>query len=314
MNAYRISRLLPRALALGLSASLLAACAGSPERPPELVRLEAELSRLQSDSAVASHAAEELAEARQAVDLIARDQRRMNAELFDHNVYLASRLLRIAEAEGRAEAAGARLQQLGAERERLVAEARTAEAQRSRAEAERAQMTAQEALRAAERERTSAELARTEAAAARAELDAMQQALNDLSAKQTERGLVVTLGDVLFEVDRAELKPGAERNLNALVEALRKYEGTTVSIEGHTDSTGAAGYNLALSQRRAEAVQLYLAAQGIEPPRMVARGLGKDYPVASNDSSAGRQQNRRVEIVIQNLDTGTAAQVEPAPR
>ena len=296
-----------RSLALGASALLLAACASTPQRPPELVRLEAELSRLQSDPMVASNARTELSRARNAVELIASDGRRMKSDLFDHNVYLADRLLQIAEAEGRATGARNQADALAGERERLVAEARTVEANRARSEAERARMAAMDATRAAEMARAEAEAerlaamqARDEALAARAELDAMRQMLSDLQAKQTERGLVVTLGDVLFETDRSELKPGAQRNLDKLVAALSQHSETTVAIEGHTDSTGSSSYNLDLSERRARSVETYLTSNGIDRSRLTSRGLGEDYPVASNDSNAGRQQNRRVEIIIQN--------------
>lgn len=302
MKLHPNSSLMSRALLLGLSMGALAGCAGNAQRPPELVRLESELSRLESDPAVASHASKQLAEARGAVDLIARDGRRMKASLFDHNVHIASRLLRIAEADGRTGAVRAQLDSMSTERERLVAQARRAEADRARSAAMTAQQRAEQALLLAQQERLAADASRREAEEARARLLELERTLADLQAKQTERGLVVTLGDVLFETNQAALKPGAARNLDTLVEALRKHPETTVQIEGHTDSTGSAEYNLGLSQRRAEAVQSYLVSQGIASSRLNPRGLGKDYPVASNDSAAGRQQNRRVEIVIQNLE------------
>lgn len=152
----------------------------------------------------------------------------------------------------------------------------------------------------AEAERREATLARQQAEAARAELRAMQDMIDDLQAKQTERGLVVTLGDVLFETDKAVLKPGAMHNLDKLVAALSEHPDTTVAIEGHTDSTGSDSYNMDLSRRRAESVVSYLVGQGIDRSRLSAKGLGEGYPVASNDTSAGRQQNRRVEMIIQN--------------
>lgn len=307
MKITHTKRFAGRSLALAVSACLLAACAGAPQKSPELVRLENELARLQSDPAIAGNAGNELSDAQRAINFIASDGRRMKADLYDHNIYIADRLLQIAEAEGRATDARRRADDLAAERERLVAESRTLEADRARYAAEQARRQAESAMSAAdaararaEAERIQAEMARNEANAARAELMAMQQMLADLQAKQTERGLVVTLGDVLFETDRAELKAGAQRNLDKLVAALRQHPQTTVAIEGHTDSTGSSSYNESLSQRRAQSVETYLTGQGIDRMRFTTRGLGEDFPVADNDSSAGRQQNRRVEIVIQN--------------
>lgn len=303
-----------RALAVGVCACLMTACAGNVRHQPELVRLENELSRLQADPVVAGNAATELSEAQRAIETIARDGRRMKSDLYDHNIHLADRLLQIAEAEGRATHARDTSSALVAERDRLVADARVMEADRARREAEAARHAADQARMLAGDARLAADMARAQAEAerlrameaqddaevARAELLAMRQMLEDLEAKQTERGLVVTLGDVLFEVDRAELKPGAQRNLDKLVNALRAHPDTTIAIEGHTDSTGSSGYNESLSQRRAMAVQDYLVSHGIDFHRLSARGLGESFPVAANDQAAGRQQNRRVEIVIQN--------------
>lgn len=118
--------------------------------------------------------------------------------------------------------------------------------------------------------------------------------------KQTDRGLVLTLGDVLFEFNKAELKAGALRNLYPLVAFLKDNPSRAVAIEGHTDSVGTESFNLELSQRRAEAVRRFLTENGLAQDRITARGLGEAYPVGSNDTGPGRQTNRRVEIVIAN--------------
>lgn len=118
--------------------------------------------------------------------------------------------------------------------------------------------------------------------------------------KQTDRGLVLTLGDVLFEFNKSELKAGALRNLYPLVSFLKQNSSRGVTIEGHTDGIGSESYNLELSQRRAEAVRRFLIENGLRQDRITARGLGEAYPVASNDTDPGRQMNRRVEIVIAN--------------
>ena len=282
------------ALSMLVSAALLAGCASSPKGPPpELVRLQNNLDDVRADSRIAPLADREIREAQTALDVIAAEGRRMDEVRFDHNIYLADRLVQIAEAEGRARYAEQRASELGRERETLLMDSRTREADtaRARAEAER---------RAAELARDDAYMARTDAERAMLELESTRARLAELEAKQTERGLVVTLGDVLFEVDRAELKPGATQRLANLVDVLRENPASTIAIEGHTDSTGGHAYNVSLSQRRADSVKSYLATQGIDATRITTRGMGPDYPVASNTDAAGRQQNRRVEVVIQD--------------
>ena len=292
-------------LAAITAALLLGACAGgSKSPPPEVVRLQNELARIEGDTRVPPHANPELSEARRAVDVLVAEGRRMDDELFDHNVYIADRLIKVAEAEGLAGYAEAQSQTLGRERETLLLDARTREADMASARAEAERRAADMARTDADIARSDAEIARANADAAYQQLESMRLQLAELEAKQTERGLVVTLGDVLFEVDRADLKPGATRSLGELIEVLRENVTATVAIEGHTDSTGARDYNVSLSQRRAEAVRTYLVSQGIDASRITAQGLGPDFPVASNGDAAGRQQNRRVELVIQDRPVG----------
>jgi OmpA-OmpF porin, OOP family len=118
-------------------------------------------------------------------------------------------------------------------------------------------------------------------------------------ARRIQAGTVVTLGDVLFETGQATLLPGAALKLDPLVEYMRSHPNSSLVIEGHTDSIGSSGYNQQLSQARADAVRNYLATKGIPMERMLARGMGEDFPVTSNESAAGRQQNRRVEVFVQ---------------
>ena len=135
----------------------------------------------------------------------------------------------------------------------------------------------------------------------------LETELAELRADRTERGLVVTLSDeILFEVDQAELKPGGMQQLARVAEFLVENPDRNVLIEGHTDSTAPDAYNLALSQRRANAVEDFLITQGVDPTRMSSDGYGEQLPIASNDTAAGRQANRRVELVV--LDAG-----EPIP-
>jgi outer membrane protein OmpA-like peptidoglycan-associated protein len=130
------------------------------------------------------------------------------------------------------------------------------------------------------------------------EADQLQQQLDELNAKQTERGLVMTLGDVLFATGRAELRAGSANNLSKLAMFLNQNPERRVMIEGHTDSVGSEESNLSLSQRRATSVMSYLTSQGVAPSRLSAAGKGESMPVAGNESASGRQMNRRVEVII----------------
>jgi OOP family OmpA-OmpF porin len=130
------------------------------------------------------------------------------------------------------------------------------------------------------------------------EVRELQRQLSDLQTQDTARGLMITLGDVLFETDKAGLKPGAQQRLYELVRFLLAHPDRKVVVEGHTDSRGSESYNLDLSQRRAESVRAFLTRSGVDSGRISAQGYGESYPVASNETSAGRLQNRRVEIYL----------------
>ena len=130
--------------------------------------------------------------------------------------------------------------------------------------------------------------------------DAQIKQLRGLNAKQTERGTLVTFGDVLFDFDQASLKANSRDSVTTLANYLIKNPDRKVIVEGYTDSKGSASYNQGLSERRANAVKNALVRAGVEPSRIVAQGYGKEYPVADNASSSGRAQNRRVEVTISN--------------
>jgi len=265
-------------------------------------------------------AEERLAEARAQAEIAQSEERRKE-------ILLAAR-----EHEAEQATAKARAREREADQARALAEERREEAEMSRLlaaeQARKADLRAQEAEQAkrlaaeqsseaqqarllaeqrsqeiAARERE-AELARERAAAAEQESQDLQKALADLQAKQTKRGMVLTLGDVLFDTDKADLKPGAQITLDRLAAFLDDYPERHLLIEGHTDSRGPDEYNQSLSERRARSVRQALIDRGIESVRLRAVGLGEEYPVASNESSAGQQQNRRVEIVVSD-DEGT---------
>jgi len=139
---------------------------------------------------------------------------------------------------------------------------------------------------------------------AQARLDArdaqIKQLQASLNAKQTERGTLVTFGDVLFDLNKADLKPGGLVDINKLAQFLQENPDRKVIVEGYTDSSGSASYNQSLSERRANSVRVALVKMGVGPERIVAQGYGKEYPVADNTSNSGRAQNRRVEVTISN--------------
>lgn len=283
---------------------LLAGCATAPPEPdPGVEAVRAELRALQSDPELAERAPVALEEAKRAVRRLENPEALTPTERA-HRIYVAERRIGIAEAIARREYAEAEVENLREERQKAVVEARAVEAEEAQRAAEAARRAEAERRREAEAARAVAEERAREAELARLETERAQSELaelrSELEAERTERGLIVTLSDVLFEFDSAELKPGAKRNLQTLIEFLRRQPGRGVRVEGHTDAVGEAEYNLSLSQRRAEAVRQALIDAGIDNERIVAQGYGESLPVASNNNEAGRQQNRRVEIVIEN--------------
>ena len=187
------------------------------------------------------------------------------------------------------------------------ASTRYAEDQRAKIASDRDKARLDARTQEADAAKIAADAAKLDASAARSDADAAAQKAKDLQlqidalqAEATDRGLVLTLGDVLFATGKSDVKVGATSNLNKLVTFLNKYPDRTVQIEGHTDSVGSEDSNQGLSQRRAESVKAYLVQQGIAGSRLTAVGMGESQPVASNDTQSGRQQNRRVVAVIDN--------------
>jgi outer membrane protein OmpA-like peptidoglycan-associated protein len=188
--------------------------------------------------------------------------------------------------EARTAAETARKQQADAEAARALA---LADQRKAQAEAERARMAAREA----NQQRQAAEDEKVELR------KRLEQQLNMiLETHQTARGLIVNISDVLFDFNKYTLKPGAREKLAKVSGILLAYPGLRLQLEGHTDSIGTDEYNLVLSQKRADAVKDYLIEQGVVAANVSAVGLGKENPVATNDTNAGRQQNRRVEMVV----------------
>jgi len=149
-----------------------------------------------------------------------------------------------------------------------------------------------------QRKEISGQAAQAQLASRTEEVDALRRQLTELNAKQTDRGIVITLGDVLFETGKSDLRGAASADLTKLAGLLAKYPERSLVIEGHTDNVGTDSYNHSLSLSRADSVKAFLLNQGIAANRITAFGKGESSPVASNDSASGRQMNRRVEIII----------------
>lgn len=274
-------------ISTAITSLLLVACSGTPTKPEAASGARQKLTRLQADPQLSSLAPIAIDEAETAVR--AAEVPYKDVALTDHLAYIAERKVDTAVALAQSRMLVDHRKTLSDERDSMRLRARTNEADRAHADADIA--------------RNQADQAQTVADQARLQNAELKQQIAELNARETDRGLVVTLGDVLFTTDRADLKGGATSNLSKLAAFLNQYPDRTVIIEGHTDSTGSEGYNMDLSQRRAESVKAYLAGQGIAAFRLDALGKGEGYPVSGNDSATGRQQNRRVEVIIANATT-----------
>lgn len=252
---------------------------------------------------------------------------REERNVVDNLAYLAKQKVAIAEETARRKNADLALANAASERNDVLLQARTTEADQAR---QQAALAAQSANRKAaelavanavgedqrlklEARTAEAEQARQQALAAQANAQqdqaraqALQEQLDELHATKTARGMVITLGDVLFDTNQAQLKSGSMRNVQKLADFLNRYPHRKVRIEGFTDNTGSNSRNQELSEQRADAVRNALVDMGIGRNRIATRGYGESYPIASNKNVAGRQLNRRVEIILSD-DTGVIA-------
>jgi outer membrane protein OmpA-like peptidoglycan-associated protein len=209
----------------------------------------------------------------------------------DNLAYIAKQQVGIAEETAKRKAAELEVTNASAKRDQLRLEARTAEADAANQQAALAIEIANQ--QAAQLEDASANSQRDQALIAQQESQ-----LKELKAKKTKRGLVITLGDVLFNTNKAQLKSGGMRNITKLDDFLKQYPERKVLVEGYTDSTGSEIYNQKLSEKRANAVRTALLDLGISSDRIATRGYGEAFPVADNGTATGRQLNRRIEIII----------------
>jgi outer membrane protein OmpA-like peptidoglycan-associated protein len=282
------------AMGLGLA---LCACVSTPQPNAALESAHAAVQAAESDPNVSKYAPLDLETARK--DLAIADDAALhhNEAAIAQPAYLAAQNARLAQMHGAAKADDARVAAGQAERDQIVLATRNREVQNAKMATNEAKMVASDALDQRDQAAQTAAQATQEAARLQAEVD-------QLKATPTSRGLVLTLGDVLFDTGRSELNPGSSRKLDQLAQFLSEHKERRVQIDGFTDSVGSDSYNEELSRRRADAVKSALLVRGIDSSRISTQGYGKAYPVANNTDSGGRQLNRRVEVVIGG-DNGT---------
>ncbi len=281
-------------IVLLLSVLVAAGCA-RPENEM-LQQAQSAFSEARNDPQLIEHAQVELREAgealRRAEDL---QQGRARPEEVSHQAYVARQRVEIARETALFHQAQRTVEEAEVARQQVLLQARERELQVARQQAQERQRELEETRRTAEQR----EMAELRQRAERAEqLEAQIAELEEMRPERTERGIVLTMPGVLFGFDESDLQPGAERSLDQLAEVLIENPDQRIMVEGFTDSIGPADYNLRLSQERADSVRDALVERGVEPDRIETRGYGEAYPVASNETAAGRQMNRRVEIVI----------------
>ncbi len=326
MKNYRVLSTPLSALLIGMVG--LAACSSLPEGNPALNQARSDYRNAEADPKVARYAPAELQLAGRSLETanatFAKDH---DSKDIDHLAFVAKQQVGIARETAGQRAAEAAVGTANAERDQVRLAERTREADRAALNAADAQRQAEASQRQSEASQRSADAALQQAAAGRlaaanaqagesqarqaaADADsrakALEASLADLSAKKTDRGMVITLGDVLFDTNHAELKSGGIRNVQKLADFFKRYPRRNVLIEGFTDSTGSNSRNQELSDQRTYAVRSVLIDSGMGAERITTRGYAEAYPVAGNDSVGGRQLNRRVEVIVSD-DSGVIA-------
>ena len=321
-------------LALAATCALLFAGCATMGTNETLESARADVNAASANPDVISKAPLELKTAKEALDRADRAQREHEDSVeVNHHAYLAQARARTAQDFASARRATDDLMQAQGDVDRMRLAMRTREADSARAQAAQSSQAAdiarsqaaqsaqaanvaradaasanRDAAYAAQQagvarlmadsEREKAALARQDAMSAEERVRVLQMKITEVEARETERGLLVTLGDVLFQTGRSELQPVAAPRLDKLAGFLKQFPEKKLLIEGYTDSVGSHQLNMELSQRRAEAVKMALVQRGIDPSRMTIGGYGESYPVASNQTTDGRQLNRRVEVVV----------------
>jgi outer membrane protein OmpA-like peptidoglycan-associated protein len=275
-------------------AALLGACSSTPTTTGLLDQTRTDFQIAQSNPKVATYAPMEMKRASEAMQLAnAAANDRDSAKKIDELAYLAKQKIALTQEVAKQKSAEADVANAGKERDQIRLDQRTSEADQAKRAAQLAQGDAAQAQR-------DAQIAQRETQEAQMRAANLEAQLADLAAKKTERGMVITFGDVLFGTDLARLTPEGLRTTQKLANVLQQNPQRAVLVEGFTDSTGTSSHNQELSERRATSVRSALQEMGVAPDRIAVRGYGEAYPVATNDTNPNRQLNRRVEIVLSN--------------
>lgn len=281
-----------RAISVAALATLLAACNTSPDRNASLENARNNLRSAQANPQVVSLAADELKRATESVGRAGEAQAKgAPVEDIDHLSYVANQRVAIAQETAVSRAAQATVASASADRDKMRLAMRTQEVDVAQAKlSESQQINAQQ----------STDLAAAQVATQRSatRINDLEQQLSDLGAKKTDHGMVVTLGGVLFYTGQARLLPAARQDMSKLADFFKRNPERTARIEGNTDSVGDAAANMTLSQSRADAVKEALIGLGVNVDHLVTAANGEDKPLATNATAAGRQMNRRVEVIF----------------
>ena len=279
----------------------LAGCSTVPTTTPTLDEARADFVAANNNPQVATYAPNEFKQASDALDRANQAAaQRESLDTIDRLAYVAKQRIATAQEVAKSKAAEGEIANASRERDRVQLEARTAEADRAKRDAASAQAQAQAAQAQAQDAQAQAAAAQAQAAQQADRAARLEALLVELHAQKTERGMVVTIGDVLFATDRAELNANGMATVRKLAEIMMQNPDRTVMVEGFTDSTGSAAHNKDLSERRAASVAQALVSLGVPRERVGTRGYGEAFPVAPNNTASNRQLNRRVEIVLSN--------------
>jgi outer membrane protein OmpA-like peptidoglycan-associated protein len=268
-----------------MAAMALSGCAQKVTSNAALDEAKAAYQAAQANPTVIRSASLELKKAEETLTKAEKTfQQKGDLAVVEHQAYLSKQHSAIAQEIANQKIAKDAIAQASAERNKVLLEAREAEISLAQQQTEAQRAAAEKAM---------GDVATAEERAAK-----LEQEIAELQAVKADRGLIMTLGEVVFDVNKADLKPGGIATVDKLAAFMKEYPNRRVMIEGFTDSTGTPEYNQGLSERRALAVRNVLLDKGIESNRVDIRGYGIEFPVATNATAAGRQMNRRVEIII----------------